>query len=561
MNKINWLFLMPFIILAGCNSQSNSPTTLSDFNLTDITADNSGGNIKRMTLTWDSPLAGNTSGTDITYTVCQYSSDATDNCDELATVTNSLSADISVNSLVDVIDNSYFIMAKSATSSAQSSSMQLSAETLAQMIGYFKASDQQSYHFGQAIAISNDASVMAIGANGSVYLYTRSSAQKWTLVSSESGNSYFGAALALNGDGSLLAVTDRTTNGGSVYLYPITSSGIDTDNVITFTNTGLDEDGHNKYDRFGASVALSSDGSTLAVGASTYLRWGVGDDFDRIGAALVYRTNGSDWSSSITPALIEADNAGASDYFGYSVSLNSDGSRVAIGAYGEDSSNVGTATTTDSAEDDSSTDSGAVYVYDYDTTNSEWSLNMYLKAQGGIAAEDNHFGYSVSLSNSGDTLAIGMPGYGHGGVVVFNYTDASWEQYETVIEPSNGGNSDDQFGYAVALSADGTQLAVGMPDEDSASFGIDSTYSTDDDVSSTGAVYSYYYVAQAGWVTDHYLKAPNADAEDQFGASVAISNSAENIFVGAPNEDSSAVGISGDQSDNDADSTGAVYIY
>jgi len=56
-----------------------------------------------------------------------------------------------------------------------------------------------------------------------------------------------------------------------------------------------------------------------------------------------------------------------------------------------------------------------------------------------------------------------------------------------------------------------------------------------------------------------YLKASNTEAEDLFGSAIAIS--ADTVVVGAPGEDSSATGVNGDQADNGAPGSGAVYVF
>jgi len=56
-----------------------------------------------------------------------------------------------------------------------------------------------------------------------------------------------------------------------------------------------------------------------------------------------------------------------------------------------------------------------------------------------------------------------------------------------------------------------------------------------------------------------YVKASNTDADDYFGSRVAISG--DTLVVGAPGEASSATGINGDQTDNSASASGAVYVF
>ncbi len=120
-------------------------------------------------------------------------------------------------------------------------------------------------------------------------------------------------------------------------------------------------------------------------------------------------------------------------------------------------------------------------------------------------------------------------------------------------------DTQDEFGRAVAISADGQTLAVGSRYEASAATGIDG----DEDsnlADRAGAVYVFRN-GSSGWEQVAYVKASNAEANEGFGSDVALSGNGNTLVVGARWEDSSATGINGDQSDNTADSAGAVYVF
>jgi len=112
----------------------------------------------------------------------------------------------------------------------------------------------------------------------------------------------------------------------------------------------------------------------------------------------------------------------------------------------------------------------------------------------------------------------------------------------------------DYFGYSVAL--DGDTLAVGAYGEDSSARGINGNQS-DNSASGSGAVYVF---TRAGttWTQQAYIKASNTETYDQFGWSVALDG--DTLAVGARGERSSARGINGNQSDNTASGSGAVYV-
>jgi trimeric autotransporter adhesin len=154
----------------------------------------------------------------------------------------------------------------------------------------------------------------------------------------------------------------------------------------------------------------------------------------------------------------------------------------------------------------------------------------------------------------------------------------------------------DSFGASLALSADGNTLAVGAPQEDGTvtgaqAFPIDPPPAVpppDPNVPpppgapnplpttfqglcaaavlrptvgcESGAV--YIFVRSAGiWTAQSYIKGSNNEYEDRFGTSVALTSDGNAIAIGSPSEDSSAAGIEGNETLEDASGSGAAYIY
>ena len=116
-------------------------------------------------------------------------------------------------------------------------------------------------------------------------------------------------------------------------------------------------------------------------------------------------------------------------------------------------------------------------------------------------------------------------------------------------------DANDEFGYSVAVSGD--TIVVGAPFEDSSATGVDGNASDD---SATDAGAAYVFVRQgATWSQQAYLKASNAEAFDQFGASVAVSG--DTIVVGAVGESSAATGVNGDPTSNAASFSGSAYVF
>ena len=125
------------------------------------------------------------------------------------------------------------------------------------------------------------------------------------------------------------------------------------------------------------------------------------------------------------------------------------------------------------------------------------------------------------------------------------------------IKASNTGK-DNQFGYAIALSADGNTLAVSATFEDSAAKGVNGV--SKDHAVNSGAVYVYTR-DNKGWKQQAYLKASNTAEGAQFGNSLTLSADGNLLAVGSPGEASSATGINGNQSDRSMPDAGAVYVF
>lgn len=130
-------------------------------------------------------------------------------------------------------------------------------------------------------------------------------------------------------------------------------------------------------------------------------------------------------------------------------------------------------------------------------------------------------------------------------------------------------DASDYFGWSIALSADGQTLAVGAPNEDSDGTAIEASNAanskqTNNAVVNSGAVYVFTRVATGNWSQQAYIKASNADADDLFGISVALSEDGNTLAVGAINEDGSATGSSASTvgvSNDSAVNAGAVYVF
>lgn len=260
---------------------------------------------------------------------------------------------------------------------------------------------------------------------------------------------------------------------------------------------GATIEGQDAWIEFGTAVDLSSDGSTLAVGAPRYV--GVGENS---GQVRVFR-----WVNLFWVQMGEdIEGSAPHDYLGSSVALSSDGNRVAVGVpyAGE-------------------MDAGETHIYEWHQLTSQWILLDPIIS--GEAAIDQS-GWSVSLSANGSRVAIGAPGNGVNGSYfgharVFERVGTSWVQMGFDID----GLAPAEFaGWSVALSAGGSRVAVGSPGNSDSATG-----------SGHVRVFRWSVVTQ-NW---HQVGAPIAGDEggDESGFSVALSSDGSRVAIGAPRND------------------------
>lgn len=256
---------------------------------------------------------------------------------------------------------------------------------------------------------------------------------------------------------------------------------------------------------------------------------------------------------------VKASNTDIADQFGIAVAISGD--TVVIGAIDEDGSSIGV---NGNQHDNTANGAGAAYVFV--CTGGIWSQQAYLKASN--TETDDGFGGAVAIS--GDTIVVGAIGedsdatgvngneannaaLGSGAAYVFIRSGSTWTQ-QAYLKASNTG-ANDAFGTTVAISGD--TIAVSAIGEDSNATGINGNQSSNT-AGSSGAVYVFTRNGTV-WTQEAYIKASNTNSADIFGTSIALSG--DSLIVGAENEDSSATGINGNQSDNSESLAGAAYVF
>lgn len=369
--------------------------------------------------------------------------------------------------------------------------------------------ETSSNTFGNAIQLSSDGNIVAIAAmsnyengnnSGHIRIYENISGV-WTQIGQDidgdTAGDFFGRSISLSSDGNIVAASAsqndiNSTGFGYVRIYE-NLEGI-------WTQIGQDIEGTSIDDYFGASVKLSSDGSILAVSAPNDSTNGF-----RAGQVKVYENQLGNWvqiGQSINGEFIE-------DNLGWSLSLSSDGSILAISSI---------------YNDNNGTNSGYVRVFEYQ--NGTW-----VQVGNNIVGEtaNDTFGNSISLSSDGSILAIGATGNDDNGTNsgharIYENQNENWIQIGNDID---GEEEYDQFGNSISLSSDGSIVVIGSRFNDGN--GINS-----------GQVRIYenqsYTWTQIG--QDLYGEASG----DNFGSAVSLSLDASVVAVSGPNNDGNGGG-------------------
>ncbi len=254
-------------------------------------------------------------------------------------------------------------------------------------------------------------------------------------------------------------------------------------------------------DRYGFGVAAGPPGvdETYVAGSPGFVR----NDQRRSPSSGRITTTGPNFASLFTTK--QTSTAAAFDLFGYSVAIS--GNRMAVGATGDDQDQPL---------------NGLVYTYERASATDPWTLDQLI-VDPTETDDAKPFGASIDLE--GNYLAIGSPG-GAGGVAVYEHNGTSWSTRAYLVgdlADNSTGNLD--FGYDVAITSDGSLLAVGIPGHDNACGALD-----------CGAVEIFEWNAGGpSYDSIGILSKSNGEEDNQFlGYSVDIDQGTEAAEGGVP---------------------------
>ncbi len=361
-------------------------------------------------------------------------------------------------------------------------------------------------NFGKNVSLSSDGNIIAIAASGNDNIGTGTGQVRvfknidgnWVQIGNDINgeeNDFSGRGLSLSYDGTIVAIgapgnDDIGNNSGKVRVY---------ENIAgNWEQIGNDINGETG-DALGESVSLSSDGNFLAIGAPT-----ANVNSDALGSVRIYENVAGSWEQVGN----DIDGEGASDFIGYSISLSSDGSIIAIGT---------------SYNDDNGMFAGHARIFENIAGN--W-VQIGDDIDGEAAGD--FFGGNIDLSSDGTIIAIGARfndgnGINSGHVRIYKYINGVWEQTgEDIVGEAAG----DTAGSSVRLSSDGSIVAIGARNNDGG--GEDS-----------GHVRIFKNV-EGNWI-QIAADIDGEAADDDSGRAISLSSDGDTIAIGVQYNDGNGI--------------------
>ena len=356
--------------------------------------------------------------------------------------------------------------------------------------------------FGTGVALSTDGNTALVGgqhddnARGSAWVFVRSG-QTWAAQGPKLGPggtsaSSFGISVALSGDGNtaLAGGFSDTLGLGAAWVFTrAAQTWTQQGPKLSIGQTAAASFGEIVAPKFGESVSMSADGTMALIGGP--------DDNAGVGAAWLVGRSGERWALE-GPRLTGSGGSGAGK-FGHSVALSADGTTALVGAP-EDNGSV-----------------GAAWVFAF--SGGSW-VQQGPKLIGEGATGAAKFGHGVALSAGGNRAIVGGPAdNGNAGAAwVFTRSGQTWTQQGSKLTGA-GETGADQFGYAVALSADGATALIGGPFDGGG-----------------GAAWAFTRSGQTWTQQGSKLTGSGGVSSPAFGASVALSSDGNTALAGGPQD-------------------------
>lgn len=343
------------------------------------------------------------------------------------------------------------------------------------------------FSYAASVSTSQDGSRTAVGGYGKsefgfrVYEFDGST---WDQVGNDLTTQYpndiSAYQVSLSADGNRIAVGAVINSSISLDFGYAKVYEYDGENWIQLGDT---INGEINGDFFGLVISLSAAGNRLAVGAKF--------NNNSAGHARAYEYDGTNWVQ--LGEDIDGDASG--DYFGTSLSMSSDGNRVAVGA-------------------NQYLPGGLVRVFEFDGAN-------WMQVGDDLTGQYTYdsFGVSSSLSHDGNRIIVGdYQNLGYAGYIkVFDFDGVSWVQ---VGDEITGLTIRDRFGRMVSISDDGNRIGIGAP-------------SVNDNSNNNQPGYVEVYELNNGNWNQRGITLIGDEVRDEFGQWLAISGDGSTLVTGS----------------------------
>jgi hypothetical protein len=352
-------------------------------------------------------------------------------------------------------------------------------------------------------------------------------------------NFNFSSSIAISGNGNFVVVgTPNYDQGGSYapnggVAHAFMSDSNQTEYTVGGYTVGQEPVYKTSDDKFGEnkSISIDSEGKRYVFGSTTY-----NYNSNDVGQVVIYHNedetnphsnvvsfanNTTSFHNFAKKGQVHGPHVGAE--YGYSCKLSADGSLLLVGA-----PSARTSTS------DATTDFGRVYTYiertsgmsnysqgdRWGNTSSSNSPKQTIEQSSGDRVDNDRFGSAIDINKDKSYAVIGCGSTAAatpGKAYVYTISSDTLTQ-QAKLTPSDGVNGDG-FGESVAISDDGTIVAVGSYKADNGSN------------SEAGAVYTFKRTGTS-WSQVSKINQPSAGASMQFGFSLAMSSSGGKLFIG-----------------------------
>lgn len=370
-------------------------------------------------------------------------------------------------------------------------------------------------------------------SSGAVVVYDRNAAGQWLLNSVITLSSYrsfdnFGQSVAISTDGRRIVASAPGRGFADLPADP--------DELVAVTQSGsvfvFEESGTAQFEqtmqlrspfptaesRFGSKVRMARDGSTLFVSVPGDTTPGLGvlpaalvnssvsgdatGDTDEVqaGAVYVYNLDGNTARYELSAVLKSSLDLPLQSW-GASMAINGSGNILVVGstfaAY-DDASLLDTIGVL--PENIVNIEQGLVTLYKQ--VNNQWEVMQTISSPPTSTRFSNLFGAGVHLSNDGNVLAVGMPGYWEqredfnsldAGIVFIYQADRNglFVPSSTLRAPEFIVRWVERLGAQVSITDSSQEVIASTSDENGSGTGVDPVHNPDEIEFSSGAVYTY----------------------------------------------------------------------